>query len=66
MKNKLQYYIKRADETQGDLAKALDISESILSWKINGKSQFKQAEIQQIKKRYGMTAEEVEDCFFCE
>ena len=46
------------------LAKALDISESTLSSKLNGKAEFTRCEIAIIKERYKLTAEEIDNIFF--
>lgn len=48
----------------GDLAKALGISRSSLSAKMNAKSQFTQAEIYCIKNRYSLKSEEIDLIFF--
>ena len=56
--------IKEFGDTQGDLAKVLGITESTLSWKINGKAEFKQSEIKAIADRYSLTGEEVKFMFF--
>lgn len=46
------------------LAKALDISETTLSAKLNGKAEFTRNEIAKIKSRYKLSAEEVDEIFF--
>lgn len=56
--------IKEFGDTQGDLAKVLGITESTLSWKMNGKAEFKQSEIKAIADRYSLTSEEVKFMFF--
>lgn len=56
--------IKEFGDTQGDLAKVLGITESTLSWKMNGKAEFKQSEIKAIADRYSLTGEEVKFMFF--
>lgn len=52
------------DDTGITLAKALDISETTLSAKLNGKAEFIRSEIAKIKERYDLTAEEIDDIFF--
>lgn len=46
------------------LSKALNISETTLSAKINGKAEFTRSEIAKIKERYKLTAEDIDDIFF--
>lgn len=48
----------------GDLAQALGISRTALSYKKNGKAKFMQNEILTIKERYKLTAEELDEIFF--
>lgn len=56
--------IREFGDTQGDLAKVIGITESTLSWKMNGKAEFKQSEIKAIADRYSLTGEEVKFMFF--
>lgn len=51
-------------DTQSGLARILGITESTLSWKINGKAEFKQLEIKTIADRYDLTGEEIKSMFF--
>ena len=51
-------------DTQSELARMLGVTESTLSWKINGKAEFKQSEIKAIANRYGLTGEEIKSMFF--
>lgn len=53
-------------DTQIDLAKALEISKSRLSAKINqyNGADFRQKEIKAIKDRYQLTSSEVDEIFF--
>lgn len=46
------------------LAEAIGIHEVTLCMKVNGKAQFKQAEIKAIALRYSLTPEEIEEIFF--
>lgn len=52
------------NDTGIELSKALDISETTLSAKLNGKSEFTRSEIAKIKERYKLTATEVDNIFF--
>lgn len=56
--------IREFGDTQSGLARMLGITESTLSWKINGKSEFKQSEIKVIADRYNLTGEEIKSMFF--
>ena len=63
--NKLRAKMALYGDTGGTLAKALDLSPQWLSRKINEKNaEFTQGEIQAIKDRYNLTAEEVDEIFF--
>lgn len=60
-------YIVRNNDSQARLAEALGISLSNLNEKINGKAaSFRQNEIMAIKRRYGMSADEVDRVFFAD
>ena len=50
--------------TQEELAEYLGITNSTLSFKINGKNDFLRAEIQLIKQRYKLTPQEIDQIFF--
>lgn len=52
------------NDTGITLAKALNISETTLSAKLNGKAEFTRNEIATIKSRYKLSAEEVDNIFF--
>lgn len=56
--------MKAHGDTQESLADALGISRTRLTAKINGVSDFRQLEMLFIKKRYDLTADEVDDIFF--
>jgi len=62
--NKLRAVMILNNDKGGDLAKALGISHPTFSAKLNGKGQFTQGEIQTIKERYSLTAEQIDDIFF--
>lgn len=52
-------------DTAKELSKALGISRTRLSAKINAnKAEFKQTEITKIKKRYNLSNDEIEKIFF--
>ena len=63
-KNLLEAKMKIFGDTQSDLAEALEISLSTFNYKLNGKSEFTRDEIQKIKERYNLTAEEIDEIFF--
>lgn len=46
------------------LAKALGISETTLSAKLNGKAEFTRSEMEKIKLRYRLSADEIDSIFF--
>lgn len=56
--------IREFGDTQSQLARMLGVTESTLSWKINGRAEFKQSEIKAIADRYGLTGEEIKSMFF--
>ena len=65
-KNLLKSVIMAYGDTQTSLAAALGLSLSSLNAKINGKrAEFRQSEIDAIKARYSLSAEEVTAIFFC-
>ena len=63
-RNKLRAKMALFGDTGGCLANALDMSQQRFSAKINGKADFTQSEMQVIKDRYNLTAEEVDEIFF--
>lgn len=62
----MKSYIVRNNDNQTKLADALGISLSNLNAKINGTSSFRQTEILAIKRRYNLSAAEVDEIFFAE
>ena len=52
------------DDTGITLSRALDMSETTLSSKINGKAEFTRIEIAKIKERYKLNANEIDNIFF--
>ena len=63
-KNRLKAKMIENGDTQNDLAKALNLSVSNLSLRINGKMDFRQSEIDAIKKRYKLSSSELDSIFF--
>lgn len=62
--NILKSIIKLNEDTQEELAEYLGITNSTLSFKINGKNDFLRSEIQLIKQRYKLTPQEIDQIFF--
>ena len=60
----LESKMKLYGDTGGSLADYLGISRSTLSAKINEKAEFTQKEMMSIKKRYELTADDVDGIFF--
>ena len=61
---KLKYFMGINGDTQSDLASVLGIAQSALSARMNGHTDFRKNEIDEIRKRYSLSAEEVQDIFF--
>lgn len=53
-------------DTLADLSEILGITPGTLSNKINGKSEFTQAEIGKIAEHYQLTGDEIKEMFFYE
>lgn len=66
--NTLQFnvYKVKNHDTQAILAEAMGIPQSALSARINGKIEFRQNEINFIRKRWSLTDQETVDIFFSE
>lgn len=62
--NELRAHMARHGDNSQTLAKALNLSLSAFSMKINGKRNFTQREIAFIKKRYDLTPDEIDLIFF--
>lgn len=62
-KPQLEARMKLHGDTGGSLAEYLGISRSTFSLKINGNADFTQREITLIKRKYSLTASEI-DCIF--
>ena len=56
--------IAKNNDTQESLASVLNLPQSALSNRINGKIEFRVSEINCIRKRYKLTAKETVDIFF--
>ena len=54
----------RNNDTQEKLAEALNMQVSGLNARINGKIEFRRNEINQIRKRYNLSAKDTIDIFF--
>lgn len=59
-----RYHMGRNGDTQETLAEALGMSQSGLSSRINGHVDFRQNEMNMIRARYQLTAEEMQNIFF--
>lgn len=53
-----------AGDSQKNLAEHLELSENAMSFKMNGKVQFKAEEIAKIVWRYNLTPQETHEMFF--
>lgn len=62
--NLLRYFMGRHGDKQYDLAKALNLPQSALSARMNGKTDFRQTEMNIIRKRYGLDADNMQTIFF--
>ena len=57
-------HMLKNNDTQEKLADAMSIAQSALSMRINGKIEFRQNEINFIRKRYKLSDQETVDIFF--
>jgi len=64
--NELRSVIAKKGESQKSLAAAIGMQASELSVKINGKRDFNIKEMNAIRKRYGLTAEQMMQIFFAD
>ena len=63
-KNELKAVMVKHGDRQEDLAAYLGKSIMTISAKINGETDFKRAEIEQIALRYNLTADDIQRIFF--
>nr|DAF49335.1 MAG TPA: Regulatory protein [Siphoviridae sp. ct3q24]DAL94852.1 MAG TPA: Regulatory protein [Caudoviricetes sp.] len=63
-KNKFKYYVAVRNKTLGDVAEYLGVSNSTLTRKINGESDFYRAEIQGVAALLSLSQEQVSEIFF--
>lgn len=59
-------HMLKHNDTQEKLADAMRIAQSALSMRINGKIEFRQNEINFIRKRYKLSDQETIDIFFAD
>jgi transcriptional regulator with XRE-family HTH domain len=62
--NELKAVMKRNDDSQEKLAEALGLKISGVSDRIRGKTEFRRSEINLIRERYNLSAEETIAIFF--
>jgi transcriptional regulator with XRE-family HTH domain len=62
--NELKAVMKRHDDTQEKLAEVLGLQVSGVSERVNGKIEFRRSEINAIRERYNLSAEETIKIFF--
>ena len=63
-KNLLRFFMGKHGDNQETLANAINMSQSALSERINGKIDFRKKEIEAIRTRYELTAEDLQAIFF--
>lgn len=64
--NELKAEMRRNDDTQEKLADALELSISGVNDRINGRVEFRRSEINIIRQRYHLSAEDTMRIFFAE
>lgn len=62
--NELKAEMKRNNDTQEKLAEALELSVSGVNDRINGRREFRRSEINTIRQRYNLSAEDTVRIFF--
>ncbi len=63
-KQKFKSILALNGETQKSLAEYLKMSETTLSLKIAGRTEFSRVEIKNIKEKFNLTANELDEIFF--
>lgn len=63
-KNLLRYFMSEHGDNQTSLAQAIHMSQSALSVRINGKRDFRKKEMEAIRKRYELNADDMQAIFF--
>ena len=63
-KNLLKFFMGKHGDTQTDLARAINMPQSALSLRMNGHVDFRKNEMEAIRKRYDLTAEQMQEIFF--
>lgn len=64
--NLLRYFMSEHGDKQSDLANALNLPQSALSARMNGKTDFRKLEMDIIRKRYSLSAEDMQAVFFAQ
>lgn len=62
--NLLKYFMGKHGDKQADLAEALGMKQSALSSRMTGKVDFRKDEMETIRKRYELSASDMEAIFF--
>lgn len=62
--SKLKGRIKEKYGTQGEFAKALDLAQTTVSLKVNGKTEWTQNEIEKSIEALGLSKDDIGDYFF--
>ena len=63
-KNLLRFFMGKHGDNQTELARAINMSQSALSYRMNGRIDFRKNEMEAIRKRYDLSAEEMQAIFF--
>ena len=62
--NMLRYHMGKHGDTQADLAQAIGLQQPALSARMNGHTDFRKDEMNAIRKRYDLSADEMQAIFF--
>lgn len=60
----LEFHMRKHGDNQGTLARALGLSQSSISERFNGRTEFRKDEIGAISKRYNLNADDIMAIFF--